>query len=252
MNRFSFTRRQLAYELAIILKNFYLPFFGMVFPLLLTVFISNSIEGKVPAGALMPVRTQIMLTMLPMIGLASFFLGEVAIFTLEVEKKVAQRLEVFGFQRGGIVATKYLAFLIFTVCSTIIFLLGTKVFSGYENPTVLGFIEVNLLILLLAGIMFVIAHSIALVFKSFSAAYGVGMVIYFGVMFLSGMMGLQPEDMPRWLKTISELVPYSYRDIYYNLWIGKSVELYQYGQTVMLFVGIAAILYIIASKRKWY
>ena len=252
MNRFSLTGRQLAYELAIILRNFYVPFFGMIFPFLLTVLISNSLESKVPAGAFLQVKTQIMLTMIPMIGLTSFFLGEVAIFTFEVEKKISQRLEVFGFKRSGIFATKYLAFLIFTVFSTSIFLIGTKVFSGYENPTVLGFIEVNLLLLLIDGVMFVIAHSIALIFKSFSVAYGVGMVVYFGIMFFSGMMGLQPEDMPKWMKTISEFIPYSYRDIYYNIWVGKSVELYQYGQAVVLFTAIATVLYIIASKRKWF
>ncbi len=252
MNRFSLTGRQLAYEIVIILRNFYIPFFGMIFPLLLTIFISNSLEDKVPSEVFLQVRTQVMLTMIPMIGLSSFFLGEVAIFTFEVEKKIAQRLEVFGFTRGGMFATKYLAFLIFTLCSTAVFFVGTKVLSGYESPTILGFIEVNLLLLFMAGVMFVIAHSLALVFKSFNIAYGVGMVIYFGIMFLSGMLGLRTEDMPGWLKTISEFVPYSYGDIYYNIWIGKSVELFQYTQAVVLFTAIAAILYIIASKRKWF
>ena len=252
MNYIKVSKRHLIYELKTVLANFYIPFFGMIFPMILAIFISNSVAKQVPAQFALEAKTNVILNIMPMIGLSSLYLGEAAIFTLEVEKQITQRLEVFGFNKVRIVLAKYYSLLIFLVVSTALYLLVTYFFAGFKIPKVSGFILVNLLMIIMGSIMFLIAHSISLIIKFFSASYGISMVVYFSIMFLSGIMGLKPEDMPSVFRAISKLIPYSYIDVFYNIWIGKSTHIYGFLQALILFIGIAGVLFLIGLKKKWY
>lgn len=252
MNYLSVGKRHLLYELKTVMVNFYIPFFGMVFPLILAIFICNAIAKDVPVSIVPEVKTKVVLTMLPMIGLSSLFLGEVSIFTMEVEKNITQRLEVFGFSKVKIVLAKYYSLMIFMLLSTAVYLIGTYIFTKFLIPDIGGFISVNLLMIVMASMLFLIAHSIALIFKRFNVSYGVSMVIYFSIMFFSGMLGLRPEDMPSGLRTISNMIPYSYVDVFYNIWMGKSTHYYGYLQSLIFLIGVAGVMFAIGLKKKWY
>lgn len=252
MNYLSVGKRHLLYELKNVMLNFYIPFFGMIFPMVLAIFIGNAVTKDVPVFIIPEVKTKIVLTMLPMIGLSSLFLGEVSIFTMEVEKNITQRLEVFGFSKVKIVLAKYYSLMIFLLASTTVYLIGTYIFTRYLIPDIGGFISVNLLMIVTGSILFLIAHSIALIFKRFHISYGISMVVYFSIMFFSGMLGLSLEDMPSGLRAISKMIPYSYVDVIYNIWMGKSAQYYGYIQSLIFFMGVAGVTFAIGLKRKWY
>jgi len=96
-----------------------------------------------------------------------------------------------------------------------------------------------------------LAHGIANLVKKFGLTYLITMILYFGMMILSGMMGITVDQLPKGVKVVSNLLPSTYfNKDFYTVWVGKS---YNYGpmiQSYIFMMAIAGILLFIMTYRS--
>ena len=89
------------------------------------------------------------------------------------------------------------------------------------------------------------SNFIALIFKRFGITYGITMILYFFMMFTSGMMGVRTEKLPGILKILGQCSPtYHLADNYYKFWIGKSYDFMPLIVSFLIFISIALILFV--------
>jgi len=106
----------------------------------------------------------------------------------------------------------------------------------------------------LATCLFVLAHGIALFFKKFGPTYGITMVLYFAIMILSGMFGVQAKDFPEPLKNVAYFLPTTYiSGEFIDFWQGGTYNFVPYIQSFIFFAAVSCIVLFMAmnyNKRK--
>lgn len=243
-------KKQVVYELIQIVKSGYITFFGFLYPILLSVIIGKAVVKDVPAIAVMDAKTTMMLTMLCIIPLSSTFMGYGAIYSIDIENGIPKRLELFGISQLDVIKSRIIAYFIFNIVSIAIYLTADFLLLGYSTPTLSGALMIAFIMVILNVILFVLAHGIVNIFRQFSKAYGCIMALFFGMMILSGMMGITADMLPKPLQYISKYVPFSYfRSSFYKLWSGKPINMAYFWQAVIVF-GMISVLVLIAGIRK--
>lgn len=100
---------------------------------------------------------------------------------------------------------------------------------------------------LLAIIFFVLAHGISLFFKKFGPTYATTMILYFGIMILSGMFGVQAKDFPEPLMKVAYLLPITYIcGDFIDFWQKGSYNFMPYIQSLVLLTAVALIVLFLA------
>lgn len=238
-------------ELRNLLFNWYIPGFGILFPLLMSQIIIRAVIRDVPAAAHQEISTSIALSFLQLVPLAVVFLGHSSLYSQEMQKKIPLRMQLFGFSQGTQMLGRMISLMIFFTAGIIINLGVFSLTLELAIPTLKGFFLTILIYYLLGIILFMLAHGIANFFRKFGPAYGVSMAMYFGFMVLGGMMGIRVEQLPSFLKPIANLLPFGYvsNDVY-KVWIGQSYNWIPLVQALLFLGGLSAIVMLLSFRYR--
>ena len=239
------------YELRNLLGNIFVLIFGFIFPIFMSIFLGNLIGAQVPEEAKDTVVTNIFISNSLMLPLATVFVGYSATFSQELEKNIPLRFRLFGYSEKNLVASKIVAYLIFMTVAMVIYTLVSALGLKILVPSFSSaFILIGSLYLL-SIILFVLAHGIALFIKKFGLTYAITMILYFGIMILSGMFGVQAKDFPEPLMKIAYLFPTTYiSSEFIDFWQGGSYNFMPYIQSLILCIAIAMIILCIAINKS--
>lgn len=97
------------YELRNINGNFYVHFFGMVFPVLMSVIFAKVYGNQVPEAIRLEVVTSVAIGMSMMCPMSVVLIGYAANYSQEVEKGVPLRMRLFGYQEKSMILAKLIA-----------------------------------------------------------------------------------------------------------------------------------------------
>lgn len=244
MNKNKVSFKMIQYELRNVAGNPFIHIFGVGFPILLSIVISKSIAGEMGNSSYIgEVVTSIFLGIGAVIPMATILIGYSSTCSQDIEKGIPLRMKLFGFHEKYTIINRLIAeFIYMTFAFLMYFIVG---FSTIDivSPTPLSVVIYFGLLYLFGAILFILAHSIANLIKKFGLTYLITMILYFGMMILSGMMGITIDKLPKGLKIVSRLLPSTYftKD-FYTVWIGKSYNFAPMIQSYIFFFAISGIL----------
>lgn len=239
------------YEIRNTLGNIFSIIFGVIFPILLTILIFKGNQGNIPEQGLQQFKTIMFVSNLLMGPLAMIFVGFAALFSQEIQKGVNLRMLLFGVNHRQQITSKFIAQMLVIVLNVILYsvIIGTVLHvPAIDFKT---FIVLGLAFTIFSFCLFLMAYAISLLAKKFSITYGITMSIYFGTMILSGMMGIRPENFPKFIRVISDLLPTTHIvDVVPKLWTQQSVSFAPMIQSFLFIIAITGTLTIIALRKK--
>jgi len=239
------------YELRNINGNFMTHFFGIVFPNIMCLLLSKTVGSQVPDNVRQEVLTSITLSMSLVMPMAIMLLGYGALYSREVERGIPLRMRLFGYSEKSEITAKLIAHLIFLTIAFIIFSLVQMIAMDIPKPAFSSLICLILSLYLLGIIFLVIAHSFAQIFKKFSITFGVSMFLYFMIMMITGMMGIETEQLPQTLQKIAGMFPMTYvSNDFVSFWQGGSYNFMPYIQSLLFLGAIAGILLLYSMHKN--
>ena len=248
-NKCSF--KMVLYELRNINGNFMTHFFGIVFPNIMCLLLSKTVGSQVPDNVRQEVLTSITLSMSLVMPMAIMLLGYGALYSREVERGIPLRMRLFGYSEKSEITAKLIAHLIFLTIAFIIFSLVQMIAMDIPKPAFSSLICLILSLYLLGIIFLVIAHSFAQIFKKFSITFGVSMFLYFMIMMITGMMGIDTEQLPQTLQKIAGMFPMTYvSNDFASFWQGGSYNFMPYIQSLLFLGAIAGILLLYSMHKN--
>lgn len=237
------------YEFLNALYNGYSFFFGAIFPIFLLHIIIYGLTDEVPAEYFGEVVTGLFIGMAVLVPLAAVFLNHVGTYANELEKNVPQRLKLFGFSDTNILLNKLVANGIFLFFCVAIYMVGTLPFLPIKLPRVHVILVWLVLIYLLGGELFLLAHGITSLVRRFAPAYLVSMTLYFLMMFLGGYMGLRQEKLPGLLRSVSDILPTTQMgNKFVDFWLGHDYNFASLVYSFLFFGALGALLNVVAHK----
>lgn len=247
MNNKTINAKLVRYELMGVISNWFIPFFGVLFPILLGILLSATVLSEVPEQFLPEARTSLLLSISQMIPLATIFLGHSAIYSQELEKKIPLRMRLFGFPEHVTLIAKLIAEFVFMTIAIILF--GIVFFNVFDlvKPSGSAFLITIATLYGIGIICFMLAHGIANFVRKFGLAYGITMIIYFVFMMIGGMMGVRMDMLPAVLRTVASLLPFSYfSQDFVKIWKGQPYDFGPFIQSVLFLGTISAIVLILS------
>lgn len=251
MNTKLFNFNLVKYELRNLLGNFMTVFFGIFFPIILSILNGTVITKGVPDSIKSTVTTQVFISCIIVIPLAIIFIGYPALFSQELEKNIPTRLQLFGYNQKMIIIAKITANLIVVTLSMAIYTLVDSLVLDLQAPAIKAVIIGLASIYILALSLFIAAHGISLYFKKFNMTFGITMTIYFSIMILSGMFGIQVEDFPKVMRSIAHLLPTTYMSSdFIDFWRGGSYNFVPFIQSFIFFIAVCGIALFIGTSHN--
>jgi len=253
MHNKGLTKHLMIYEIRNATGNIATVFFGVIFPLFMSIFFSNVISGQVPESQRMDVRTGIFLSMIMLIPMATMFVGYAATYSQENESNIPLRLDLFGIEKRIALAAKLLANLIFLLAATAIYFSVDLLLIKIHTPSVSALLFLILIVVLLGSLLLVIAHSIASITGKFNRTYTITMLLYFGFMILCGMMGVQVSQFPPFIQTIANLLPMTYMSTvtgFLTFWKGESYSPVNFIFSFVFLTAAAAVLFLLSVWKN--
>lgn len=242
--------RLVAYELRNVSGNWYVMFFGIVFPILLSVVLAGTVAGQLPSEIKKEVVTTMVLTISLVIPMSIMLLGYAALYANEVEKGIPLRLRLFGYKEKTIMIAKIIAHLIFMTIAFLIFAVAEPLLLDILIPKAWALVCLVICLYVLGIIFLIMAHAIANLCGKFGPTYAITMVLYFLIMILSGMMGARTEQLPEVLQKIARTMPMTYiSNDFIDFWQGGSYNFVPMIQSY-LFLGAVAGILLMASLHK--
>ena len=236
------------YELRNINGNLMPHFFGIVFPNLMCLLLSRVVVGsQVPASMYREAATSIMITMALIMPMSTMLLGYGCLYSTELEKGIPIRIRLFGFDPVCEITAKIIAQLIFLTITFIVYGIFQVVVMDVLRPAFSSLLCLLVSLYLLGIIFLVISHSIAAMCKKFSTTFGVTMLIYFIFMVLSGMMGIEPDQLPKQMQAVARTLPMSYiSSDFITFWQGGSYNFMPFLQSFVFLGAISGILFMVS------
>ena len=146
---------------------------------------------------------------------------------------------------------KIIAQAIGTVVGMLVFTAATAPFIGLKMPSTFAFIAFIASLSALSVALFILSFGITLLARRFSITYGITMTLYFGIMILSGMMGINLEDMPAFAQTIGKYLPTAYMPtIFPKIWQESSYNFMPMIQAFIFFTAISALVCYVGLRRQ--
>lgn len=250
-NRVSF--KSIQYELRNIGGNPFIHIFGIGMPLLMAIIIPRAVTPSVHEQAIIKqIVTSIVLGLGTMVTMATMLIGYASQSAEDMEKEIPMRMKLFGFKERYIIINRLIAEFIYMTFAYIIYFSVTMSVNKMITPTVTGMLIYMLAIYSLGIICFLFSHAVVNIVKKFGLTYMITMIIFFAVMILSGMMGIEVEKLPKGVQTISKMLPTTYiNGEFYHVWTG---EHYNYGPMIQAYIFIIAItgilLFIMQYREK--
>lgn len=251
MKRKKLSFRLVIYELRNVSGNWYVMFFGIVFPILLSVILSGTVTGQLSGEIKKEVVTTIVLTMSLVMPMSIMLLGYAALYANEVEKGIPLRLRLFGYEEKTVMTAKLIAHLMFLTIAFIIFAVAEPLFLDILMPKGGALFGLVICLYVLGIIFLIIAHAIANLCGRFGPTYAVTMILYFLIMILCGMMGARTEQLPKLLQKVAWMLPMTYiSSDFIDLWKGESYNFMPMIQSYLFFAALAGILLMVSLHKN--
>lgn len=244
-------RRLIMYEIRNVLGNPFVYMFGIFFPILMLFIITKAVQADVPESMIPQANTAVFITMSLIIPMAVVLLGYSSNYSQELEKEIPLRMQLFGFSPNTTLLAKIIAQ--FAVMSIGLVLYTIVAYSTLEMeiPRPGAALCLIISLLLLSGIFFALAHGVATILKKFGPTYAIMMAVYFGVMVLCGMMGVQVEDLPEAAQKVAALFPMSYiTSDFAGFWTEGNYNFTPLIQSFLFFGAVSGIILLIALRRE--
>ena len=241
----------IVYEFRNVAGNPFVHIFGIFFPMLLSIIISKAVSAEIPDPKMLgEVITTVFLGIGAVIPLATILMGYSSTCSQDIEKGIPLRMKLFGFSEKYTMLNRLIAeFVYMTFAFILYFMVGIFVLK-IDTPVASGAVMYVIALYVFAAILFVIAHAIANLVKKFGLTYMISMLVYFGMMILSGMMGLTVDRLPKGVRIISDLLPSTYLNKdFYQVWMGNSYNYVPMIQSYLFFLAIAGILVFVLGRR---
>ncbi|MCM1194200.1 MAG: ABC transporter permease [Acetatifactor muris] len=242
----------LAFEFRNVIGNPYVHIFGVGMPILMAIIITRAVAGEMGEGEMLTsIVTSVFLGVGALIPMATIFMGYGIAHAQELEKGIPQRMELFGIRTEVSLANRILSELLFMLAAFgIYFVVGYGVVK-VKAPTAGGAAAYAICMLVFSGILFCLAHGIAVLLRKFSRTYCVTMLLYFAMMILGGMMGITYDNMPAVMRAAARLLPVTYinRD-FAAVWSGESYNFMPMVQSYLLLGAVAGILLFVTVRRE--
>jgi len=243
--------RLVQYELRNIAGNILVIFFGVFFPIMMSILFSFVLKEQVPEEMYPHAITSIFITMSMIIPMAVLLIGYAASYSQELEKDIPLRLNLFGFREKSMLAAKMIAYLIFTTGAFLLYTVVDINMLDIQVPKLNSAIYLIVSLYALSVILFILAHGIATIFKKFGPTYAVSMLLYFGFMILCGMMGVTVDQLPKGLNAIAKVFPMSYiSSDFVDFWQGGKYNFAPFVQSFLFFGAISFIILILSIRKN--
>lgn len=240
------------YELRNVFGNWYVLFFGLVFPVAMAILISQTVGRSAPPNLRQSLITGVVFGFAQVIPMAGIFLGHCALYSKELEERIPLRLQLFGFSQSAILVAKLQSQLMFQTIALVVHFGLLYPILNYELPKLVpGLVYLGILYLL-AIIYFVFAHGIANLFRKFGPAYGVSMGLYFAFMILGGMMGIPTDMLPAPLRVVANLLPFTHltKPGMTQYWLGGRYNFAPLIQSLIFFAGLAGLVLFLSNVYR--
>ena len=147
-------KQLLPYELKnTVFGNFFIIFFGIVFPIFLFLILSTN-TSEVPSAYKEIVKINMFLTISSIIPLSVMFIGHPAIYGNELEKDIPLRLELFGFNKLQLLFSKCIIYFVFITIAFVLYFI-TGLIAGIKIPS-LNVILVSIFIFYLLSVLLLV------------------------------------------------------------------------------------------------
>lgn len=254
MNSNKMTARLLKYEIRNTVGNIFTIIFGVFFPIFMSILFSNVITAELPASVRVEANTSIFLSLMMIIPMATLLIGYAANFSQELENNIPLRLNLFGISKQMLLMAKLISNVIFMIVASVVYTVVDMLFIKLSTPVVSAVLLLFVVLILVGAILLIISHSVALIFGKFGPTYAVTMTLYFALMILCGMMGVQVSQFPPFVQHIANLIPMTYigRD-YIKIWQGKNYNITDFIISFFAFALFALAVYLLSlwkSRRK--
>jgi len=227
--------------------NIFTLVFGVIFPILMSIFLGNIVASKAPEEFRELIMTNVFISNSLMIPLATVFVSYSATFSQELEKRIPLRFRLFGYREKDLIISKIIAYSIFMTMALTVYVIASFLALKIQVPSLSSALILIGSLYLLAIIFFVLAHGISLFFKKFGPTYATTMILYFGIMILSGMFGVQAKDFPEPLMKVAYLLPTTYIcGDFIDFWQKGSYNFMPYIQSLVLLTAVALIVLFLA------
>jgi len=243
--------RLVKYELRNISGNIFTIFFGIAFPIIMSVLISGTFLNQIPESMRPNAVTAVFITMSLIVPMAILLIGYAANYSQELEKDIPLRLNLFGFSERSMLIAKMIAHLIFMTGALIIYSIADIILLDIQVPKLSSALCLIASLYLLAIVLFVLAHGIATFFRKFGPTYAVTMLLYFGFMILCGMMGIAVDQLPKVLQTIAKVFPMTYiSSDFIGFWQGGKYNFAPFVQSFLFFGAVSCIILILSLQKN--
>lgn len=243
--------QMLGFEFRKVIGNPYVHIFGVGMPVLMMIIITRAVMSQVAGRAMLEeANTSVFLGIGALIPMATIFMGYGVSNAQEMEKGIPQRMELFGIRAGVSICNRILSEIIFMILAFLVYFGVGYAAVDLKAPTLSGGLLYLVCIFSFSVILFCLSHAISSLLRKFSLTYCVTMLLYFGMMVLSGMMGISYDNMPSAVQTVAKLLPVTYinRD-FYIVWKGESYNFVPMLQSYLLMAAIAGIAIVFTIKR---
>ncbi len=253
MDKNKVSLKMVQYELRNVAGNPFVHIFGIAFPILMSIIIIKAMASDISSTTYLgELSTSIFLGFGTIIPMATILMGYSSTLSQDIEKDIPLRMKLFGFSEKFTIINRLIAEFIYMTIAFVIFFVVGYILLGIKEFVISGAITYFICLCIFAAILFILAHAIANLVKKFGLTYMISMLIYFGMMIFSGMMGISTDKLPRSMQVISNLLPTTYfsRD-FYGVWIGKAYDFVPMIQSYIFMCAIAGILtFVMVFKSK--
>ena len=243
------SRRLVMYEIRNIIGNPFTTFFGIVFPVLMLLIITNALD--VPGSMKQEVNTSVFITLSLIVPMAVVLLGYAANYSQELEKEIPVRMQLFGFRERSLMLARVIAQIVAMTVGLVLYTGLSLMLVDIAPPTISAVLSLIVCLYLLGVLFFLFAHGIANIFRKFGPTYAVCMFFYFGAMILCGMMGIQTDQLPKAMQYVAKLLPMSYiSSDFIDFWKGGQYNFGPMIQSFLFFGAVCGILMVYAGYRN--
>lgn len=239
------------YEIRNISGNFFVHFFGIVFPILMSLILTKAVGSQVPEAIRPEVVTSIVISMSLVCPMAIILIGYPANYSQEVERGVPLRMRLFGYGEKSVILAKVIAQLVFLTAALGIFGIAEVILIDMQKPALSSLLCLIGCLYLLAVIFFILSHAITNILKKFGPTFAVSMTLYFLIMIVCGMMGVSTEQLPKALRVVADTLPMTYIcNDFIDFWQGGSYNFVPLIQSFLFLGAVSGILLLFASYKN--
>jgi len=210
MKRRAINWNLIKYEIRNIIGNIFTVFFGVIFPIVMSLLISQTYKSQVPKEVLPKMMTGIFITMSLISPMAIILIGYSANYSQEIEKEIPLRLRLFGYSEKSLLISKLIAYMIFTIISLLIYSFINIAILDIQTPKLSALISYMLSLFIITVIFFILAHGLAMLLRKYGPTYAVTMILYFAFMIVCGMMGVKVNQLPEIVQSVAYTLPMTY------------------------------------------